>query len=227
MNILETHDLKKTFKSEAGTVEAVRGIDFQVKKGEFVAVVGTSGSGKSTLLHMIGGLESPTEGLVSIEGKNLFDLSENERTVFRRRQIGFVFQEYNLVPLLNAYENVTLPIQLDGREVDEDYIDELFEILQIADRKEHMPNTLSGGEQQRVAIARALANRPAMILADEPTGSLDGRSSENLMTLLKRSVEKLNQTLVLITHDDQIAAYADRIIRIEDGLLYERKVASA
>lgn len=227
MNILETHDLKKTFKSEAGTVEAVRGIDFQVKKGEFVAVVGTSGSGKSTLLHMIGGLELPTEGLVSIEGKNLFDLSENERTVFRRRQIGFVFQEYNLVPLLNAYENVTLPIQLDGREVDEAYIDELFEILQIADRKEHMPNTLSGGEQQRVAIARALANRPAMILADEPTGSLDGRSSENLMTLLKRSVEKLNQTLVLITHDDQIAAYADRIIRIEDGLLYERKVASA
>ncbi|MCR5145049.1 MAG: ABC transporter ATP-binding protein [Lachnospiraceae bacterium] len=222
MEILRTEELKKYYNQTSVTVKAIDGVDISVSRGEFVAVVGTSGSGKSTLLHMLGGLDRPTEGKVYIDGKDIFSLKDEELTIFRRRKIGFVFQAYNLVPVLNVYENIVLPIQLDGNEIEEDYVNEIIDILGLTEKKNSMPNQLSGGQQQRVAIARALATKPAIILADEPTGNLDSKTSLDVMGLLKTTSNKLNQTMILITHNEEIAQMADRIIRIEDGVLYEK-----
>ena len=199
------------------TVKALDGIDLDICKGEFLAVVGTSGSGKSTLLHMLGGLDNPTSGEVIIDGKNISGLSRDELTVYRRRKIGFVFQNYNLLPLMNVYENIVLPIKLDGIKPDNDYIEEILKLLKLEDKKYFMPNQLSGGQQQRVALARALAIKPAIILADEPTGNLDSRTSQDVLGLIKISSQNLAQTIVMITHNEEIAQMADRIIRIEDG----------
>ena len=193
------------------------GIDLDICKGEFLAVVGTSGSGKSTLLHMLGGLDNPTSGEVIIDGRNISGLSRDELTVYRRRKIGFVFQNYNLLPLMNVYENIVLPIKLDGIKPDNDYIEEILKLLKLEDKKYFMPNQLSGGQQQRVALARALAIKPAIILADEPTGNLDSRTSQDVLGLIKISSQNLAQTIVMITHNEEIAQMADRIIRIEDG----------
>ncbi len=193
------------------------GIDLDICKGEFLAVVGTSGSGKSTLLHMLGGLDNPTSGEVIIDGRNISGLSRDELTVYRRRKIGIVFQNYNLLPLMNVYENIVLPIKLDGIKPDDDYIEEILKLLKLKDKKYFMPNQLSGGQQQRVALARALAIKPAIILADEPTGNLDSRTSQDVLGLIKISSQNLAQTIVMITHNEEIAQMADRIIRIEDG----------
>lgn len=217
MDILSTRDLKKYYGFEETVVKALDGVDFSVEQGEFIAIVGRSGSGKSTLLHMLGGLDVPTSGSVKIEGQELGQMSENEVTIFRRRKIGFIFQDYNLLPLLNVYENVVLPIQLDGRKAEEDFIDELLERLGLTSKKSVMPNCLSGGQQQRVAIARALATKPAIVLADEPTGNLDSRSSQDVMELLKVTSQLYAQTIVMITHNDEIAQMTNRIIRLEDG----------
>ena len=217
MTILSTHDLKKIYGSGESEVRALDGVNFQVEKGEFVAIVGTSGSGKSTLLHMLGGLDRPTSGNVTVDGKEIFTLKDEELTIFRRRKIGFVFQNYNLVPVLNVYENILLPIQLDGDSPDQGYIKEIIDILGLASKLNNLPNNLSGGQQQRVAIARALASKPAIILADEPTGNLDSRTSQDVLSLLKVTGQKFSQTIVMITHNEAIAQMADRIIRIEDG----------
>lgn len=217
MDILSTRDLKKYYGFEETVVKALDGVDFSVEQGEFIAIVGSSGSGKSTLLHMLGGLDVPTSGSVKIEGQELGQMSENEVTIFRRRKIGFIFQDYNLLPLLNVYENVVLPIQLDGRKAEEDFIDELLERLGLTSKKSVMPNCLSGGQQQRVAIARALATKPAIVLADEPTGNLDSRSSQDVMELLKVTSQLYAQTIVMITHNNEIAQMTNRIIRLEDG----------
>ena len=217
MTILSTHDLKKVYGSGESEVRALDGVNFQVEKGEFVAIVGTSGSGKSTLLHMLGGLDRPTSGNVTVDGKEIFTLKDEELTIFRRRKIGFVFQNYNLVPVLNVYENIILPIQLDGDSPDQGYIKEIIDILGLASKLNNLPNNLSGGQQQRVAIARALASKPAIILADEPTGNLDSRTSQDVLSLLKVTGQKFSQTIVMITHNEAIAQMADRIIRIEDG----------
>ena len=217
MTILSTHDLKKVYGSGESEVRALDGVNFQVEKGEFVAIVGTSGSGKSTLLHMLGGLDRPTSGNVTVDGKEIFTLKDEDLTIFRRRKIGFVFQNYNLVPVLNVYENILLPIQLDGDSPDQGYIKEIIDILGLASKLNNLPNNLSGGQQQRVAIARALASKPAIILADEPTGNLDSRTSQDVLSLLKVTGQKFSQTIVMITHNEAIAQMADRIIRIEDG----------
>lgn len=217
MIILETKELKKIYGEGETSVHALDGVSLQVEKGEFVAVVGTSGSGKSTLLHMLGGLDRPTSGNVNVDGKDIFTLKDEELTIFRRRKIGFVFQNYNLVPILNVYENVVLPIQLDGVEPDKDYIDRILEMLGLQKKVNNLPNALSGGQQQRVAIARALASKPAIILADEPTGNLDSKTSQDVLGLLKVSSQRFGQTIVMITHNEEIAQLADRIIRIEDG----------
>lgn len=217
MTILSTQDLKKIYGSGENEVHALDGVNFQVEKGEFVAVVGTSGSGKSTLLHMLGGLDRPTSGSVTVDGKDIFSLKDEELTIFRRRKIGFVFQNYNLVPVLNVYENILLPVQLDGESPDQSYIEEIIRTLGIASKLENLPNNLSGGQQQRVAIARALASKPAIILADEPTGNLDTKTSQDVLGLLKVTSQKFSQTIVMITHNEEIAQLADRIIRIEDG----------
>ncbi|MCI9385545.1 MAG: ABC transporter ATP-binding protein [Lachnospiraceae bacterium] len=217
MNILSTSDLKKVYGSGENEVHALDGVNLSVGKGEFVAVVGTSGSGKSTLLHMLGGLDRPTSGSVSVDGKEIFTLKDEALTIFRRRKIGFIFQNYNLVPVLNVYENIVLPVQLDGNEPDKDYIDSIIETLGLSSKLANLPNNLSGGQQQRVAIARALAAKPAIILADEPTGNLDSRTSQDVMGLLKITSRKYTQTIVMITHNEEIAQLADRIIRIEDG----------
>lgn len=222
MVILETENLRKIYGSGDTEVRALDGVNLQINNGEFVAVVGTSGSGKSTLLHMLGGLDRPTEGTVTIDGKDIFSLKDEELTIFRRRKIGFVFQSYNLVPVLNVYENIVLPIQLDGAEADKDYLDSIISILGLESRLQNLPNNLSGGQQQRVAIARALAAKPAIILADEPTGNLDSRTSQDVMGLLKVTGRKFNQTIVMITHNEEIAQTADRIIRIEDGRIVSR-----
>ncbi len=208
---------KKVYGSGESEVRALDGVNFQVEKGEFVAIVGTSGSGKSTLLHMLGGLDRPTSGNVTVDGKEIFTLKDEELTIFRRRKIGFVFQNYNLVPVLNVYENILLPIQLDGDSPDQGYIKEIIDILGLASKLNNLPNNLSGGQQQRVAIARALASKPAIILADEPTGNLDSRTSQDVLSLLKVTGQKFSQTIVMITHNEAIAQMADRIIRIEDG----------
>lgn len=215
--ILETRGLKKVYGSGETAVHALRKVNIRVEKGEFVAVVGTSGSGKSTLLHMLGGLDRPTEGEVYVDGKSIFSLKDEELTIFRRRKIGFIFQSYNLIPTLNVYDNIVLPIQLNGDEPNEKYVDLLIRALGIANKLDSLPNNLSGGQQQRVAIARALATRPAIILADEPTGNLDSRTSQDVMGLLKVVSQKVQQTLVMITHNEEIAQLADRIIHIEDG----------
>ena len=217
MNILSVRNLKKYYNTGENTVKALDGIDLDICKGEFLAVVGTSGSGKSTLLHMLGGLDNPTSGEVIIDGRNISGLSRDELTVYRRRKIGFVFQNYNLLPLMNVYENIVLPIKLDGIKPDDDYVEEILKLLKLEDKKYFMPNQLSGGQQQRVALARALAIKPAIILADEPTGNLDSRTSQDVLGLIKISSQNLAQTIVMITHNEEIAQMADGIIRIEDG----------
>lgn len=217
MNILSVRNLKKYYNTGENTVKALDGIDLDICKGDFLAVVGTSGSGKSTLLHMLGGLDNPTSGEIIIDGRNISGLSRDELTVYRRRKIGFVFQNYNLLPLMNVYENIVLPIKLDGIKPDDDYVEEILKLLKLEDKKYFMPNQLSGGQQQRVALARALAIKPAIILADEPTGNLDSRTSQDVLGLIKISSQNLAQTIVMITHNEEIAQMADRIIRIEDG----------
>ena len=222
MTILETKDLRKVYGSGDTEVRALDGVDLTEEKGEFVAVVGTSGSGKSTLLHMLGGLDRPTGGTVTVDGKELSTLKDEELTIFRRRKIGFVFQNYNLVPVLNVYENIVLPIQLDGKAPDKGYVDQIIETLGLGSKLQNLPNNLSGGQQQRVAIARALAAKPAIILADEPTGNLDSATSLDVMGLLKVTAQKFSQTIVMITHNEELAQMADRIIRIEDGRIVVR-----
>ena len=222
MTILETKDLRKVYGSGDTEVRALDGVDLTVEKGEFVAVVGTSGSGKSTLLHMLGGLDRPTGGTVTVDGKELSTLKDEELTIFRRRKIGFVFQNYNLVPVLNVYENIVLPIQLDGNAPDKAYVERIIETLGLEAKLQNLPNNLSGGQQQRVAIARALAAKPAIILADEPTGNLDSATSLDVMGLLKVTAQKFSQTIVMITHNEELAQMADRIIRIEDGRIVVR-----
>ena len=222
MTILETKDLRKVYGSGDTEVRALDGVDLTVEKGEFVAVVGTSGSGKSTLLHMLGGLDRPTGGTVTVDGKELSAMRDEELTIFRRRKIGFVFQNYNLVPVLNVYENIVLPIQLDGNAPDKAYVERIIETLGLEAKLQNLPNNLSGGPQQRVAIARALAAKPAIILADEPTGNLDSATSLDVMGLLKVTAQKFSQTIVMITHNEELAQMADRIIRIEDGRIVVR-----
>ena len=222
MRILETKDLRKVYGSGDTEVRALDGVDLTVEKGEFVAVVGTSGSGKSTLLHMLGGLDRPTSGTVTVDGRELSAMRDEELTIFRRRKIGFVFQNYNLVPVLNVYENIVLPIQLDGKAPDRGYVDQIIETLGLGNKLQNLPNNLSGGQQQRVAIARALAAKPAIILADEPTGNLDSATSLDVMGLLKVTAQKFSQTIVMITHNEELAQMADRIIRIEDGRIVVR-----
>ena len=217
MSILETRNLRKIYGSGDTEVRALDGVNLSVNSGEFVAIVGTSGSGRSTLLHMLGGLDRPTSGSVIVDGKDIFSLKDEALTIFRRRKIGFVFQSYNLVPVLNARENIVLPIQLDGRQVDEDFLDKIVNTLGLEKKLGSLPSQLSGGQQQRVAIARALAAAPAIILADEPTGNLDSRTSQDVLSLLKVTSQKFAQTIVMITHNEEIAQTADRIIRIEDG----------
>ena len=215
--IVKTIGLTKYYKIENYVVKALDGVDFSVKEGEFVAIVGKSGSGKSTLLHMLGGLDVPTEGEVIINGKQLQNLKKEQLSIFRRRKVGFVFQSYNLIPDLNVYENIILPIELDGGHVDKEYIDMLIQLLHLEDKQESLPKTLSGGQQQRVAIARALSTKPAIVLADEPTGNLDSSTSHDVLGLLILTAKKFQQTLIVITHDEDIAQLADRIVRIEDG----------
>ncbi|HIW16086.1 MAG TPA: ABC transporter ATP-binding protein [Firmicutes bacterium] len=222
MTILQTRDLKKYYGSGDTLVRALDGVDLSVEDGEFVAIVGTSGSGKSTLLHMLGGLDRPTSGSVTVDGRDIFALGDEALTIFRRRKIGFVFQSYNLVPVLSVYENIVLPIQLDGGSVDADYIGEVVSALGLEQRLASLPNQLSGGQQQRVAIARALATKPAIVLADEPTGNLDSRTSQDVLSLMKVTGRKFAQTMVMITHNEEIAQLADRIVRIEDGRIVSR-----
>ena len=215
--IVETKSLKKYYQMGENTVKALDGVDFRVKAREFVAIIGKSGSGKSTLLHMLGGLDEPTDGSVLIDGKILSGVKKEQLAIFRRRKIGFIFQNYNLVPDLNVYENVVLPVELDGRKVDEEYVSEILELLGLSKKKDAFPGNLSGGQQQRVAIARAVAAKPVIILADEPTGNLDSATSHEVLGLLKMAARQFSQTIILITHDRDIAQLADRIIRIEDG----------
>lgn len=217
MSILKTRGLKKHYGNGENLVKAIDDNNIEIIEGEFVAIVGKSGSGKSTLLHMIGGLDRPTDGKVFIDGKDIFSLKDESLAIFRRRKIGFIFQYYNLIPSLNVWENIVLPIGLDNKTVDEEFINDIINALGLSDKKESLPNTLSGGQQQRVAIARALATRPSIILADEPTGNLDSKTSDEVMSLLKSMIKKYNQTLVMITHDETIAQMADRVIYIEDG----------
>jgi putative ABC transport system ATP-binding protein len=227
MVILKTRDLKKQYGTGETAVHALAGVNLSVENGEFVAVVGTSGSGKSTLLHMLGGLDRATSGKVYVDGKDIFALKDEELTIFRRRKIGFVFQSFNLVPVLSVYENIVLPLQLDGKTVDNAFIGEIAEALGLKEKLNVLPNQLSGGQQQRVAIARALAAKPAILLADEPTGNLDSRTSQDVMGLLKTTSTKFAQTIVMITHNEEIAQLADRIIRIEDGRIVTGKAGEA
>ena len=222
MIVLQTKDLKKYYGSGDTLVKALDGVDLSVEDGEFVAIVGTSGSGKSTLLHMLGGLDRPTSGTVTVDGKDLFSLKDEELTIFRRRKIGFVFQAYNLVPVLTVYENIVLPIQLDGGTVDQDYVGQVISALGLEKKLYSLPSQLSGGQQQRVAIARALAAKPAILLADEPTGNLDSKTSQDVLSLMKVTGQRFAQTMVMITHNEEIAQLSDRIVRIEDGRIAAR-----
>ncbi len=217
MKILITNNLTKVYGKDDAAVTAVDHVDLCINKGEFTAIVGTSGSGKSTLLHLLGGVDTPTEGQVIIEGKNIYDLNDEKRSILRRRKIGFIFQNYNLIPVLTVRENIIMPVLLDGNKVNEKEVDELIERLGLTDRKNYLPNQLSGGQQQRVAIGRALVNKPEIIIADEPTGNLDKKNSEETMVLLTKAVKDMKQTLILVTHEMDIAAMADRIIHFEDG----------
>lgn len=216
MSILKTEGLKKYYGQGENIVRALDDVNIEINKGEFVAIVGTSGSGKSTLLHMLGGLDTG-EGKVFVDGKNIFDMKEENLTIFRRRNIGFVFQSFNLIPILNVYENVVLPVELDGGKIDKEYTDGILSMLGLLEKVDTLPSNLSGGQQQRVAIARALATKPAIVFADEPTGNLDSKTEQEVLGLLKFTSKKFNQTMVIITHNEQIAQMADRIIRIEDG----------
>ena len=222
MEILKTVDLVKTYGKDDSIVHALRGVNIEIKKGEFVTVVGTSGSGKSTLLHMLGGLDRPTSGKVFVDGNDIFSLKDEELTILRRRKIGFVFQSFNLVPILNVKENILLPLELDGVKPDKAHIDNIIETLDLGSKLDKLPSQLSGGQQQRVAIARALAGNPAVILADEPTGNLDSKTSQDGMCVFGITANKFNQTIVMITHNEDIAQTADRIIRIEDGQVVTR-----
>ncbi len=217
MKILETRNLRKIYGKGEAQVQALKDVSVSVEKGEFTAIVGASGSGKSTFLHLAGGLDTPTDGEVWVDGQRLNDMSRDELTIFRRRNIGFVFQQYNLVPMMNVRENILLPSLLDGKSPDRDYLEEIIRALGLAEKLDFMPNALSGGQQQRTAIARALASRPALLLADEPTGNLDSRSSQDVMGLLKAAAEQFHQTILMITHNEALAQTADRILRIEDG----------
>ena len=217
MFVLQTFDLKKYYGEGPNLTRALDGVDFSVEDGEFVAVVGTSGSGKSTLLHMMGGLDTPTSGRVFVRNRDLSELNDEQLTIFRRRNIGFVFQNYNLVPILNVYENIVLPVELDGNTADREYVEDIIDILGLETKKFSLPSQLSGGQQQRVAIARALAAKPAILLADEPTGNLDSVTSQDVLSLLKVTSSRFGQTVVMITHNEEIAQMADRIVRIEDG----------
>ena len=221
MSILQTIDLKKYYGTETNITRALDGVNFSVEDGEFVAVVGTSGSGKSTLLHLMGGLDTPTSGTVIVRGEELAKKNDEQLTIFRRRNIGFIFQNYNLVPIMNVYENIVLPVELDGDTVDQKFLDEIVHLLGLEDKLKNMPNNLSGGQQQRVAIARALITKPAIVLADEPTGNLDSKTSTEVLGLIKRTSAEFRQTVVMITHNNDIARLADRIVRIEDGKIVE------
>ena len=221
MSILQTTELKKYYGAKPNITRALDGVTLSIEKGEFVAIVGTSGSGKSTLLNMIGGLDVPTSGKVIVDGRELSTLKDEQLTIFRRRKIGFIFQNYNLVPVLNVYENIVLPVELDGNMVDKKFMKEVVQMLGLEDKLNNMPNNLSGGQQQRVAIARALVSKPAIVLADEPTGNLDSKTSADVLGLLKTTSQKFHQTLVMITHNNEIAQLADRIIRIEDGKIVQ------
>ena len=221
MSVLQTIDLKKHYGAEPNITRALDGVNFSVDEGEFVTVVGTSGSGKSTLLHMMGGLDTPTGGTVIVQGEELAKKNDEQLTIFRRRNIGFIFQNYNLVPILNVYENIVLPVELDGDTVDQTFLDEIVHLLGLEDKLKNMPNNLSGGQQQRVAIARALITKPAIVLADEPTGNLDSRTSVEVLGLIKRTSAEFGQTVVMITHNNDVARLADRIVRIEDGRIVE------
>ena len=221
MSILQTTELKKYYGTEPNITRALDGVNLSVEQGEFVAIVGTSGSGKSTLLNMIGGLDVPTSGKVIVDGRDLSTLKDEQLTIFRRRKIGFIFQNYNLVPVLNVFENIVLPVELDGNKVDKKFMKEVVRMLGLEDKLNNMPSNLSGGQQQRVAIARALVSKPAIVLADEPTGNLDSMTSSDVLSLLKVTSTKSHQTLVMITHNNEIAQLADRIIRIEDGKIVQ------
>lgn len=221
MVILETINLNKVYGKKETSVTALKNANIKINKGEFVAIVGPSGSGKSTFLHLIGGLERPNSGTINVDGKDICILSDNELANYRRQKVGFIFQQYNLIPVLNVEENIELPIKLDNKKVDKTYIKDLMELLGLSSRKHHLPNQLSGGQQQRVAIARSLSSKPSIILADEPTGNLDTKTTEEVMNLLKTSIRKYNQTLIMITHNENIARKADRVITIVDGKLME------
>ena len=221
MSILQTTDLKKYYGTEPNITKALDGVTLSIEDGEFVAIVGTSGSGKSTLLNMMGGLDTPTSGSIKVKGKELSKFNDEQLTIFRRRNIGFIFQNYNLVPVLNVYENIVLPVELDGDTVDKRFMKEVVKLLALDEKLNSMPNNLSGGQQQRVAIARALVSKPAIVLADEPTGNLDSRTSSDVLGHLKVTSQKFHQTIVMITHNNEIAQLADRIIRIEDGRISE------
>ncbi|MDU2687642.1 MAG: ABC transporter ATP-binding protein [Paeniclostridium sordellii] len=223
MKILETINLTKTYGQNETSVNALNDANIEVEVGEFVLIIGPSGSGKSTMLHLMGGLERPTSGTVKIEGKDIYKLSESRLAQYRRQKIGFIFQQYNLIPVLNVRENIEMPLMLDKANIDKDYIDDIIEFLGLTSRQNHLPNQLSGGQQQRVAIARALAAKPAIVLADEPTGNLDTKTTDEVMKLLKKSIKKYNQTLIMITHNENIAKNADRIISIVDGNIKELK----
>lgn len=217
MNILSTHDLTKIYGNGDNEVHALSHVSLGIEEGTFVSIIGSSGSGKSTLLNLLGGLDRPTSGEVIVDGKSIFEMRDEELTIFRRRKIGFVFQNYNLMPILNVYENIVLPIELDGAKIDEAYVERIMDMLKLSEKRYAMPNQLSGGQQQRVAIARALAAKPSIILADEPTGNLDSKTSMDVIALLKLTSKEFAQTIVMITHNEEIATIADRMIRIEDG----------
>lgn len=224
MNILSTHNLTKTYRTGDNVVHALTDVSLDIEEGKFVSIIGSSGSGKSTLLNLLGGLDRPTSGDVILDGKAIFEMDDEALTIFRRRKIGFVFQNYNLVPILNVYENIVLPIELDGTKIDTAYVDKIMDVLGLSEKKFSMPNQLSGGQQQRVAIARALAAKPSIILADEPTGNLDSKTSMDVIALLKLTGKEFAQTIVMITHNEEIATIADQMIRIEDGRIFSAGV---
>ncbi len=224
MNILSTHNLTKTYGTGDNVVHALTDVSLDIEEGKFVSIIGSSGSGKSTLLNLLGGLDRPTSGDVILDGKAIFEMDDEELTIFRRRKIGFVFQNYNLVPILNVYENIVLPIELDGTKIDTAYVDKIMDVLGLSEKKFSMPNQMSGGQQQRVAIARALAAKPSIILADEPTGNLDSKTSMDVIALLKLTGKEFAQTIVMITHNEEIATMADQMIRIEDGRIFSAGV---
>ena len=224
MNILKAVNLRKIYGQGETEVKALDGVNLEVEKGEFVAIVGTSGSGKSTMLHMIGGLDNPTSGQVIVDGQNLSHMTDEELTIFRRRNIGFVFQQYNLIPVINVYENIVLPLRLNGAEIDEKLLEDIVRTLKIGEKLENLPEELSGGQQQRVAIARALMVKPAVLLCDEPTGNLDSVTSMEVISLLKTCAARFHQTVIVVTHQEAIAQMADRILRVEDGKLYNAEV---